>query len=173
MQWSGQPSQLVCSLLVPTHIGSQHSNLTLSHAHQTGSALVELLQVLRWSPSKLVELTMAVDFWTLWWVLLHAPLLTSCPLPHWLLGAIIVFFHCCCLFFVKNAVTLPSVCVFFGFLCNFVPGSTWHHFEVFWKWSATNAMMLMDGGDSMNFSSLVDDEANGVSICWWIVVCGW
>ena len=46
------------------------------------------------------------------------------------------------------------------------------HFEVVRKWAATKAVMLMDGGDSINLSFWDDDEANGVLFFWWIVVWG-
>jgi len=32
--------------------------------------------------------------------------------------------------------------------------------------------MLMDGRDSVNLSFWIDNKANGVLVCWWIVVCG-
>ena len=76
------------------------------------------------------------------------------------------------LLFLTSAVHLT--CWFFGFcfLRGFVPSSTGHDFEVVRKWAATKAVMLMDGGDSINLSFWDDDEANGVLVFWWIVVWG-
>jgi len=76
------------------------------------------------------------------------------------------------LLLLTNAVYLT--CWFFGFcfLRDFVPSSTGHHFEVVRKWAATKAVMLVDGGDSLNSSFWDDDEANGVLVFWWIVVWG-
>ena len=76
------------------------------------------------------------------------------------------------LLFLTNTVCLTCWCFEFCFLRNFAPGSAGHHFEVVRKWAATNAVMLVDGGDSLNLSFWDDDGANGVLVFWWIVVWG-